>query len=220
MAVRLVQVKIDLHVHTYYSYDSIIKPEELVFYAKRRGLDGAAITDHDVVEGALKMAGTADFLIISGIEVTSLGGHIIGLNVEEQIPPKLSVEETVDKIHEAGGIAVACHPKAFFKESLGKHASARFDAIEVINSSAIPFNRSVEQSQKIASALNVARVAGSDAHYGPEIGCAYTIVDAELNVDEVTKAISKGLCKPFGNAIPLGMRLKREFLSIQKRLGF
>lgn len=214
---RLLQVKIDLHVHTHYSYDAIIKPEELIFYVKRRGLDGIAITDHDVIEGAIKMVGTTDCLVISGIEVTSLDGHIIGLNIEEQIPPKLSVDETVDRIHEAGGMAVACHPSAFFKESLGKHASAKFDAVEVINSSSIPFNRSVKRSQKIASMLGVAKVAGSDAHYGPEIGCAYTVVNAELDTDKIVKAISKGLCEPFGNAIPLGTRLKREFLSLKKR---
>ena len=217
MAVRLLQVKIDPHVHTHYSYDSVIKPEELVFYAKRRGLDGIAITDHDVIEGAIKIARNTDYLIIPGIEVTSLGGHVIGLNVEEQVPSKLSVDETVDKIHEAGGIAVACHPSALFKESLGKRTTARFDAIEVINSSAIPFNRSKKESQKIASMLGIAKVAGSDAHYGPEIGYAYTVVDAELDADEIVKAISKGLCEPFGTAIPLGIRLKRELLSLRKR---
>jgi predicted metal-dependent phosphoesterase TrpH len=217
MAVRLLQVKIDPHVHTHYSYDSVIKPEELVFYAKRRGLDGIAITDHDVIEGAIKIARNTDYLIIPGIEVTSLGGHVIGLNVEEQVPSKLSVDETVDKIHEVGGIAVACHPSALFKESLGKRTTARFDAIEVINSSVIPFNRSKRKSQKIASMLGIAKVAGSDAHYGPEIGYAYTIVDAELDADEIVKAISKGLCEPFGTAIPLGMRLKRELLSLRKR---
>jgi len=217
MAVRLLQVKIDPHVHTHYSYDSVIKPEELVFYAKRRGLDGIAITDHDVIEGAIKIARNTDYLIIPGIEVTSLGGHVIGLNVEEQVPSKLSVDETVDKIHEAGGIAVACHPSALFKESLGKRTTARFDAIEVINSSAIPFNSSKKESQKIASMLGIAKAAGSDAHYGPEIGYAYTVVDAELDADEIVKAISKGLCEPFGTAIPLGIRLKRELLSLRKR---
>ncbi|MGB9714250.1 MAG: PHP domain-containing protein [Candidatus Bathyarchaeales archaeon] len=217
MVVGLLRVKIDIHVHTRYSYDAIIKLEELVFYVKKRGLDGIAITDHDTIEGAIKMAGTAHCLVIPGIEVTSLDGHVIGLNVEELIPPKLSVDETMDRIHEAGGIAVACHPSAFFKESLGKRTSAKFDAVEVINSSAIPFNRSVKRSEKIASMLRVAKVAGSDAHYGPEIGCAYTVVDAEPDIGEIVKAIGKGLCEPFGNAIPLGTRLKREALSLKKR---
>jgi len=211
------QLKIDLHVHTHYSYDSLITPEELVVYAKKRGLDSVAVTDHDRIDGALKIAKETDFLIIPGMETSSSNGHILGLNVEEPIPKRLSADETVDKIHEAGGIAVACHPLTFFKESLGKNTNSRFDAVEVINASAFPFNYSVKNSRKMASRLGIAQVAGSDAHYGPEIGCAYTLVDAELEVDEIIKAISKGLCQPFGRAIPLTTRLKREILSLKKR---
>ncbi len=211
------QLKIDLHVHTHFSYDSLITPEELVSYAKKRGLDGVAITDHDTLEGALKMAKNTDLLIIPGIEVSSLNGHIIGLNVREHIPKNLGADETVDKIHEVGGLAVACHPATFFKGSLGGHVNSKFDAVEVINSSAFPFNYSVKHNQKIASRLGIAQVAGSDAHYAPEIGYAHTLVDAELKVDEIIKAISRGLCHPFGGAIPLKVRLKRELLVLKRK---
>lgn len=182
-------------------------------------MDVVAITDHDRIDGALKIAKETDFPIIPGIEVSSLNGHVVGLNLQEPIPKKLSVSETVDKIHEKGGLAVACHPVAFMKGSVGKNANARFDAVEVINASAIPFGYSVKHSEKIASSLGIARVAGSDAHYGPEIGCAYTSVEAELNIDEIVKAISKGLCRPFGKAIPLKTRLKRELLSLKRRFS-
>jgi hypothetical protein len=164
------------------------------------------------------MAKKTDFLIVPGIEVSSLKGHITGLNVQEAIPSGLSVEETVDKIHKAGGIAVACHPVVFFKMGLGKHVSSKFDAVEVVNASAFPFAHSVKQSERIATRLGIARVAGSDAHYGPEIGCAYTLVDAELNVDGIVKAIRKGLCQPYGRAIPIATRIKRELLSLRKRV--
>jgi predicted metal-dependent phosphoesterase TrpH len=70
----------------------------------------------------------------------------------------------------------------------------------------------------MASRLGIAQVAGSDAHYGPEIGCAYTLVDAEPNVEEMIKAISRGLCRPFGRAIPLTTRLKREVLILKRKL--
>ena len=213
------KLKIDLHIHTCYSYDSLIKPKEVVFYAKKRGLDGVAITDHDRVDGALKVTKETDFLVIPGIEISSLHGHITGLNIQEVIPPKLDVDETLDRIHEAGGIAVACHPVIFFKESLKEHVSSRFDAIEVINSSAFPFNYSVRRSEEIASRLGIARVAGSDAHYGPEIGYAYTLVNAEPEVDEIVKAISKGLCSPYGRAIPLTTRLKKEFLVLNRNFS-
>lgn len=211
------QLKIDLHVHTNCSYDSLIKPEELVFYAKRRGLDGVAITDHDRLSGAMRISRETEFLIIPGIEVTSSEGHILGLNVRETVPKGLSAHETVDKIHDAGGLAVACHPTAFFKGSLGSRTSSRFDAVEVINASAFPFGRSAKKAQLLASRLGLPQVAGSDAHYSPEIGSAYTKVDAELRTEGIMKAIKKGLCEPFGNAIPLAVRLKREVLALKAR---
>jgi hypothetical protein len=102
-----------------------------------------------------------------------------------------------------------CHPIGLFKGSLGSHVSAKFDAIEVINSSAVPFNFAVKQSERVALRFGKARVAGSDAHYGPEIGWAHTLVEAELDAEGVVRAIGKGLCQPFGRAIPLTVRLKK-----------
>jgi predicted metal-dependent phosphoesterase TrpH len=209
-------VKIDLHVHSMYSVDSTIRPEQLPLYARKRGLDGVAVTDHDCLDSALKISRESDFLILPGMEVTSLDGHIVGLNLEEFVPKGLTADETVDRIHDAGGIAIACHPLAFFKGSLGEHATSKFDAIEVINSSAVPFRYSVRRSEELASRLGISRVAGSDAHYGPEIGCAYTEVKAELEAEDIVSAIEKGMCQPFGKGIPLGMRLKREFFSFRK----
>lgn len=213
------RLKIDMHVHSCFSVDSLITSEELVFYTKKRGLDGVAITDHDRIDGALKIAAETNLLIIPGIEVASIDGHIVGLNVRKRVPAELSVHETVDRIHDAGGIAVACHPVGIFKGGLGrKHTDSSFDAVEVMNSSTIPFTYAVKQSMKIASRLGKPSLAGSDAHYGPEIGCAYTVVDAEPDVDDIIKAISKGLCQPFGNSIPLTTRLRRMIESNKRRL--
>jgi predicted metal-dependent phosphoesterase TrpH len=205
------RVKVDLHVHTVYSPDSLITLEELVFYAKKRGLTAVAVTDHNRVEGALKMAGETDFLIIPGTEVNSRNGHIVALNVREVIPRDLSAEETVERIHAAGGIAVACHPFAMFKGSLGKHASGKFDAIETINASASPFKRSVRKAEEAAERFKLPRVAGTDAHYAPAVGYAYTVVDAELSADAVVKAIADGHCQPFGEPVPLRLKLEKYY---------
>lgn len=213
------RIKIDLHVHTCYSYDGLITPKELISYAVSAGLYGVAVTDHNRVDGALKMAKELDFPIIPGIEISSLNGHIIGLNVQEPIPKCLSVEETVDRIHEKGGLAIACHPKALLKSSLKAAATQKFDAVEVINASAFPFKRSVKQAWETASKLRLPQVGGSDAHYGPEIGLAYTVIDAGLEVDEIIKAIKGGFCRPFGGAIPIKLRLKRKFLSFKEKFG-
>ncbi|HEX9862300.1 MAG TPA: CehA/McbA family metallohydrolase [Candidatus Bathyarchaeia archaeon] len=213
------RVKADLHVHTVYSPDSLITLETLVFYAKRRGLNAVAVTDHNRVEGALKFAGETDFLIIPGTEVNSSDGHIVALNVREVIPRDLSAEETVERIHEAGGIAVACHPFAMFKGSLGKHASGKFDAIETINASASPFKRSVRKAEEVAERFKLPRVAGTDAHYAPAIGYAYTVVDAELNADAVVKAIAAGRCEPFGAPVPLRLKLEKYYHYFKKKIA-
>jgi predicted metal-dependent phosphoesterase TrpH len=204
------QIKADLHVHTTYSRDSVITPKELVFCAKRRGLAAVAVTDHNEVEGALAIAKQTDFLIIPGIEVSSLNGHIVGLSMNEVIPRGLSADETVDLIHKAGGIAIACHPFALFKRSIGKHVSVKFDAVEAINASAFPFRRATRQAHKLAERLKLPKVAGTDAHYAPVIGQAYTLIDAEANVEAIIKAIVNGNCEPAGTAMSLAMRLENQ----------
>jgi predicted metal-dependent phosphoesterase TrpH len=212
------QVKADLHVHTVYSADSVITPKELVFYARKSGLTAVAVTDHNQVEGARKIAKETDFLIIPGTEVSSAHGHIVGLNVQEAIPRGLTAEETVDRIHQAGGIAIACHPFALFKGSIGKHVTGKFDAVEVINASAFPFSRSVKKARELADRFKLPRVAGTDAHYGPVIGRANTLIDAEPNVEDIVKAIGKGQCEAQGRGISFLMRIENQGRFLKKYL--
>jgi predicted metal-dependent phosphoesterase TrpH len=212
------QVKVDLHVHTMYSKDSIITPKELVYYAKKAGLNAVAVTDHNQVEGARKIAEETSFLIIPGTEVSSLHGHIVGLNVSEHIPRDLSADETVDRIHAAGGVAIACHPYALFKGSIGKHVTAKFDAVETINASSFPFGSTSKKSSELADRLKLPKVAGTDAHYGPVIGRAFTVIDAEPNVEALLKAIVKGHCSPAGKAISLSMRIQNQGRFFKKYL--
>jgi predicted metal-dependent phosphoesterase TrpH len=215
---RRLHLKLDLHVHSHFSADSSITTKELVFYAKKRGLDGVAITDHDRLEGALRIAKETDFLIIPGVEISSKAGHVTGLNVQNEIPSNQDVEETVERIHDAGGLALACHPYGLFKGGLGKKVTSKFDAVEVVNSSAFPFGYSAKRSRELALSLGIrSLVAGSDAHYGPEIGRAYTALDARKEIDEVVEAIRKGMCEPFGQATPLTLRFKKILVTVFKK---
>ena len=213
------QVKADLHVHTSYSTDSIITPKDLVFYAKKRELTAVAVTDHNQVEGAKKIAAETDFLIIPGTEVSSRDGHIVGLNVNDNIPRGLSAGETVDRIHSTGGVAIACHPYALFKGSIGQYVSSKFDAIETINASSFPFRSASSKAEKLAKRFNLPRVAGTDAHFGPVIGCAYTIVDSEPNLEAILGAIIKGKCEPAGGSISMRMRIENQGRFFKKYLG-
>ncbi len=211
-------LKIDLHVHTVHSKDSTITPRDVLMYTSKQGLDGVALVDHDRIAEPIQSNRRSDLLVIRGTEISSEHGHIIGLNVDREIPPKLDVGDTLDRIHRAGGIAVASHPTAFFKRSLRRRIDSQFDAIEVINSLSIPFGYSVKCNEEIALQFGLPQVAGSDAHYGPEIGYAFTVVEANLNVDDVMEALRKGRCSPHGKAVPLAMRVRKEIALRWRRL--
>lgn len=205
------RIKADLHVHTTYSKDSLITPKDLVYYAKKRGLNAVAVTDHNHLDGAYKIAKETDFLIIPGMEVSSSDGHIVALNIHELIPRGLSAPETVERIHEAGGVAIACHPYVYFKGCLKENVCSSFDAVEVINARAFPFNRSVKKAEETAKKLGLVRVAGTDSHYGPQIGYAFTVIEAaEPNVGAIAKAIVEGNCQPFGKAVPMTLIVQQE----------
>ena len=213
------QIKADLHVHTTYSKDSLITPEDLVYFAKKCGLNAVAVTDHNYLEGAYKIAKETDFLIIPGMEVSSSDGHIVALNVKELIPRGLSAAETVGRIHKAGGIAIACHPYVYFKGALKGNVCETFDAIEIINGRAFPFKRSVKKATQTAERLGLSRVAGTDAHYGPQIGYGYTVIEAEeANVESIAKAIVEGNCQPFGEPVPVTLNLMMEFERVKRMI--
>ncbi len=214
-------LKIDLHVHTCYSFDATSSLREVIVYAKKSGLDGIAITDHDTLKGArraLKLASKRGFMIIPGIEVTTLQSHVLALKITKPIPRNLSLVETVEKIHEAGGIAIAAHPIVLIKSHIKERvaSASNLDGVEVINSSAFPFFLSTRLSRALAEQLNLPQTAGSDAHQPCEIGTAHSLVEADSEVDEIIGAIRRGAVTPFGKAIPWETRVRRGAFSLKR----
>jgi predicted metal-dependent phosphoesterase TrpH len=216
-----IQIRADLHVHTTYSNDSLITPKELIYYAKKTGLNAVAVTDHNYLDGAIKIAKEVkDFLVIPGIEISSNEGHIIALNIQEPIQRGLSAIETVERIHAAGGIAIAAHPYVYFKGCLRNAVCNKFDAIEVINARAFPFKNSVKKAKETAEKFSLPQIAGTDAHYGPQIGYGYTIIDVkESTIEAVTKAIIYGHCQPHGQQVPLVLNLQQQIQRLQRMVN-
>jgi predicted metal-dependent phosphoesterase TrpH len=213
-----IQIRVDLHVHTTYSSDSLITPKELIYYAKKKGLNAVAVTDHNYLDGAVKIAKEVkDFLVIPGMEVSSSEGHIVALNIKEAVPRGLTAVETVERIHEAGGVAIACHPYVYFKGCLRNAVCDVFDAIEVINARAFPFQSSVERAREAAEKFKLSQVAGTDAHYGPQIGYGYTIIDAkEATIEAVAKAIVEGHCQAQGQQVPIVLNVQQQIQRLKR----
>ncbi|RLI90924.1 MAG: metal-dependent phosphoesterase [Candidatus Altiarchaeales archaeon] len=169
-------MKIDIHTHSSYS-DGANTPGEMVRYAKKIGLDGIAITDHNVIDGAIKALryNSENFTVIPGIEVSSKEGHILGLGITELIERAIPAEEVVERIHELGGIAIAAHPYDRFRSGVGDLLyKIDFDAVEVINGRTLLTTRDMT---KIAKNIKLPKVGGSDAHSLDELGSVSIVVD-------------------------------------------
>ncbi len=211
------QLRIDLHVHTRYSEDCNTTLDEVVKFSKRKGLDGVAVTDHGTVEGAIKLLERDDLgiTVIPGLEIGTRDGHVIGLNIEQPVEQNMSVKETVEKIHEAGGIAVAPHPSAIYKNGIGlgeKILSSSFDAVEVVNASVVPFSLLTYFNRRFVKRMNLAATAGSDSHLPETIGLAYTIIENsgnDSNIETIIACIRKGSTIAVGKGIPCRYRLKK-----------
>jgi len=83
---------VDLHLHTTAS-DGVLSPAEIVRYAKSKGLQAIAITDHDTIEGCeegLSEGEKIGFEVIPGIEISaeySPGSmHILGFFLDIHHP--------------------------------------------------------------------------------------------------------------------------------------
>ena len=171
-------MKYDFHIHTYYSKDSNIDPLLLIKKAIKLGFSGIAITDHNIIHPKIKDLAkrVKDLNIIIGEEISSKDGHIIGLYLEESIPPKKTAEETIELIKEQGGLVLIPHP-FFLLWRFKALKRIKPDAIEVINGK-IPrlldfFNRKAyEYSKK----HNITPYGGSDSHNLSHFGRVYNII--------------------------------------------
>jgi len=215
----------DLHMHTTVS-DGTMSPQAVVndiiinnLLAKkdpsRTAINVIAITDHDNIQGGIVALDYKNAFyddepldIIIGAEVSSKAGHIIGLNLKENIPPRMNAEETIDAIHEQGGIAIAAHPYAyipFLKELKGigklihdKRIAPKIDAIEIRNSNPTEvINNYITQ---IVNALHYKKpvCGGSDSHFQSAIGRAYTRFPGSTKED-LMRAIQHGTIRGHGN---------------------
>src|SRR5438093_13062903 len=155
--------------------------------AIRKGLQGMIITDHDSVAGGLAGRKVArrykEFKVIPGAEVTSRSGHILAIGIENNVPRRITVEETVERIHDLGGIAVASHPfSSRVRPALGEEC-LKTDGVEVFNAA----NRGDSNYRALFLAQTNGRrgTAGSDAHWHRRVGNAGIVCDNLL--EDITR---------------------------------
>ena len=198
-------MRLDLHIHTCYSYDSLLSLDAVEKVVMRKGLYGVAVLDHDEIDGALHLREQASFHVIVGEEIGTQHGGIGGLFLHKRIPPHLSAEETANRIHAQGGLVFIPHPLArgvpgrIQERELLKIIN-RVDLIEGYNARA-PLPADDRRARQLAVQHGLPVAAGSDGHFACEIGRAWTEMDAFRGAEQFLASLRRGSLH-YGTKIP------------------
>lgn len=213
-------IRIDMHLHTAGSWDCLSDPEQLLDAALAKGYGRIAITDHDRLHVALRMAEAFPDQIIPGEEVrTAEGVDVIGLYLLEEIPKGTPAEETIQRIREQGGIPYLPHPYASGKGGGGEYAEVLgplCDVIEVFNAR-LHSSRANARAVELAKRHGKLRGAGSDAHTVGEVGNAFVDLPAHVNrADALLAALSSATTG--GREASLLVHLASTWAKVRKKL--
>jgi len=204
---------IDLHNHTRaLSWDSDLDVDDLVERAKKAGLDGICLTEHDYFwdhDTVRQIAKRHDYLVIPGIEVNTEDGHVLCFGLEKYVYGMHRFAELAEHVGQAGGAMVAAHPyrrrmpwhpekESELEEALARAArNTIWDAcqgVELINGRGTPSEN--EFSARLGEMLGRPATAGSDAHRAADIGvCATEFLGRIEGLDDLIEALRAGRCR-------------------------
>lgn len=179
-------MKYDLHMHTHYSKCSNLKPETILKLAKKRKLNGIAITDHHEIKGALevkKLNRDKSFEVIVGEEISTNYGDVLVYYLNKKIEA-IGFYEVADEAKKQGALITIAHP--FRTTLIHNHKfqipiekiKDKINAVECFNARTLFGDN--KKANEVAERLHIAKTAGSDSHFFFEIGTACTIFDNDL----------------------------------------
>ena len=216
-------MRFDLHVHSNCS-DGRDEVKTILQAARRRGLAGLSITDHDTLKGSQKALqiireDRLNLILIPGAEVTTTEGHLLVLGIEELPPRDRSPEETADLAREQGGISIVPHPYHPFRHAIGRIPDC--DAVEVYNSKHL-FGIANARARRGARKRHLPMVAGSDSHFAVTVGLGVTEIQA-ADAEAAVAAIRDGRTRVVGKRTPprffIGNTVQSICLIVKKGVG-
>jgi hypothetical protein len=218
----------DPHCHTH-SSDGMVTPAELVDAAIKAGLDLIAITDHDTMKSVkeVQQRGEAQGLaVVPGQEVTTAWPaqtHVLGWFLDRPVKRGMSLEATVDAIHDQGGLAIIPHPfMPVYFGSIQPGMLTRLlerrhvDGIEMQFTVPIGARRRRLLGafyQRNRDRLGAA-VGGSDSHFGAhDIGLVVTEYEGDFQTAVRLRTTNPSVRRR-GNTAPAGLLLRQQWRAL------
>ena len=195
---------VDMHVHTVRgASDSSLTPDQLIGEARRIGLGGVNITEHDRVWDARQIEELRDgsgLFVSRGMEVSTDMGHMIVIGLDTYVPGIRRATELRRVVVEAGGFMIVAHPFRHFFDPIHFRRDGRgpfemnpveaaermpvfqiVDELEVANGGCT--QRENQFALQVAGILGRRGIGASDCHSVQGVGC-YTTVFEEAVRDQ------------------------------------
>ncbi len=179
---------IDLHTHTYpLSSCSSLSLDELVEASRRAGLSAICLTEHDRMwdrQELARLSREKGFLLLPGVEVTTLQGHVLVYGLKEMVGGLWSLKKLREVANACGAVLVKSHPLRdgnFRAGPEGRLSGAieetlRFlDALEVLSGGESPWSNRVAGA--IAQSYGLKATGGGDVHTASEVGRFATLFE-------------------------------------------
>lgn len=200
-------LRAELHCHNVHSnfhhtcgdtpYDCGVTVREQLRRSLDLGLDCLFVTNHNTLEGHSRMLEfQADHPRYAGLTVlpaeeitTAEGAHVIAYGVEEEVPPGLPLDETLDEVRRQDAVSSAPHPFSLLDALRERAASC--DLVEVFNSNNIDVVANA-RAAAFAAERGMTGVAGSDSHVLSTLGRCTNLIDAEASADDILQALRRG----------------------------
>jgi predicted metal-dependent phosphoesterase TrpH len=164
---------------------------ELIQEAKRIGLDGFCLTEHQVLwetHEVTTLARNNGIKIFRGNEITTAQGDVLVFGLDKDIQGIIHAKKLYEEVKSADGFAIAAHPFRGFKifgvgqlgmdldQACTKKLLQYVDAVEVKNGRVSDSENQL--AMEVSERLGLVATAGSDAH---EIGALGTWVTCFKN---------------------------------------
>jgi predicted metal-dependent phosphoesterase TrpH len=205
------RMTIDLHVHTYpASPCSSASVDSLIEEAKRIGLDGICLTDHNHVWDAARVEELRQkhgYLILRGNEITTNQGDVLVFGLDRDIQGIIDLKALRQQVDEAGGFMIVAHPFRGFlivgvdqagltpEKAMERPLFRYVDAVEVLNGKVT--EKENDFALKVTEGLGLPGTGGSDAHDAAEVGMYATeFYEVIRNERDLIAALKKGNYAP------------------------
>jgi predicted metal-dependent phosphoesterase TrpH len=221
----------DLHVHSRAS-DGVDGVEALLDAAVAAGLDVVAITDHERIDAAAAARALAAdrglaLEVVVGEEITTRGGHLLGLWLERRVPPLHGLGWSIAAVHDQGGVAIPAHPLVPYPLCAQGWTLRRLlaspdpaihpDALEAFNPTF--FGRLAgDRVRRFAERHGLAVVGDSDAHAAGQVGTGWTEFAGRTGA-ELRTAIAAGQTTAHGRYHPAGSQVATFARQLRKYGG-